>query len=487
MNPESMKIQKNLIQTCPLMLALLCALTAGAQPVVTQIAAGGNHSLFLKTDGSLWVMGDNTYGQLGDKSTDSGNFFTNRPEQILPSGVIAIAAGGNHSLFVKSDGSLWVMGDDTYGQLGDGHVYGVNGYLGTNTPEQITVASNVTAVAAGSSHSLFRESDGSLWAMGLNSSGQLGDGTTNNSLVPEKIVPSGVLKIAAGDAFSLFTARHNTGILTTTELWTMGDNTYGQLGNGNGYSDYTNVPVKILSSMLLLDAVITIAGGSTHSLLIKGDGSLWAMGYNHYGQLGDGTVDPGLYNSTNLPELIVSSNVTAIAGGSTVSFLVKGDGSLWGMGSTYVGQLGNGSYTEGGDTNRPELIVSNNVTAVASRGGHTLFIEGGSLWGMGLNTSGQLGDGNPNDFETNRPILIVTGTPGYNLISAQLVNDGSGRLSLPFVGIPGTNYALERSFSLISPSWVAQTTNTAGAGGVLTFTNAPNAATNNYWRIRSVP
>ena len=415
------------------MLALLCALTAGAQPVVTQIAAGGNHSLFLKTDGSLWVMGDNTYGQLGDKSTDSGNFFTNRPEQILPSGVIAIAAGGNHSLFVKSDGSLWVMGDDTYGQLGDGHVYGVNGYLGTNTPEQITVASNVTAVAAGSSHSLFRESDGSLWAMGLNSSGQLGDGTTNNSLVPEKIVPSGVLKIAAGDAFSLFTARHNTGILTTTELWTMGDNTYGQLGNGNGYSDYTNVPVKILSSMLLLDAV------------------------------------------------------TAIAGGSTVSFLVKGDGSLWGMGSTYVGQLGNGSYTEGGDTNRPELIVSNNVTAVASRGGHTLFIEGGSLWGMGLNTSGQLGDGNPNDFETNRPILIVTGTPGYNLISAQLVNDGSGRLSLPFVGIPGTNYALERSFSLISPSWVAQTTNTAGAGGVLTFTNAPNAATNNYWRIRSVP
>ena len=157
------------------------------------------------------------------------------------------------------------------------------------------------------------------------------------------------------------------------------------------------------------------------------------------------------------------------------------------MGSTYVGQLGNGSYTEGGDTNRPELIVSNNVTAVASRGGHTLFIEGGSLWGMGLNTSGQLGDGNPNDFETNRPILIVTGTPGYNLISAQLVNDGSGRLSLPFVGIPGTNYALERSFSLISPSWVAQTTNTAGAGGVLTFTNAPNAATNNYWRIRSVP
>jgi len=481
-----MKNNYNVIQTWLLMAALLPVINIGAQPVVTQIAAGGNHSLFLKTDGSLWVMGDNSYGQLGDNSTDSGNFFTNRPEQILASGVIAIAAGGNHSLFVKSDGSLWVMGDDTYGQLGDGHVYGVNGYLGTNAPEQITVASNVTAVAAGSSHSLFRESDGSLWAMGLNSSGQLGDGTTNNSLVPKKIVPSGVLKIAAGDAFSLFTARHNSIGLTTTELWTMGDNTYGQLGNGNGYSDYTNVPVKILSTLLVLDAVTTIAGGNAHSLLIKGDGSLWAMGYNHYGQLGDGKVDPGLFNSTNLPQLIVTGNVTAIAGGSTASLFVKGDGSLWGMGNGYAGQLGDGSYVAA-DTNRPEMIVSSNVTAVASRGGHTLFIKGGSLWGMGLNTSGQLGDGNANDFETNRPILIVTGTPGYNLISAQLVNDGSGRVILPFVGIAGTNYALDRSFSLASPSWVPQATNSAGTGGVLAFTNTPNAVTNNYWRVRSVP
>jgi hypothetical protein len=106
---------------------------------------------------------------------------------------------------------------------------------------------------------------------------------------------------------------------------------------------------------------------------------------------------------------------------------------------------------------------------------------------MGLNTSGQLGDGNPNDFEATVPILIVTGTAGYNLISAQLVNDGSGRVILPFVGIAGTNYALDRSFSLASPSWVPQATNSAGTGGVLAFTNTPNAVTNNYWRVRSVP
>src|SRR5208282_3736128 len=104
--------------------------------------AGAYHSLFLKSDGSLWAMGNNEYGQLGDGTTneDNHNFSTNQPEEIVASGVTAIAAGWDHSLFLKSDGSLWAMGRDDYGQLGDG-TYNTNvrtfPYLGTNQPEQI--------------------------------------------------------------------------------------------------------------------------------------------------------------------------------------------------------------------------------------------------------------------------------------------------------------------------------------------------------------
>jgi PKD repeat protein len=150
---------------------------------VTAIASGGYHSLFLKSDGSLWAMGYNGFGQLGDGTTDNGNFETNLPEMIVPSNVTAIAAGVEHSLFLKSDGSLWAMGYNGFGQLGDGT------YNETDVPEMI-VSSNVTAIAAGGYHSLFLKSDGSLWAMGYNRFGQLGAGPYEYLTdIPQEIVP----------------------------------------------------------------------------------------------------------------------------------------------------------------------------------------------------------------------------------------------------------------------------------------------------------
>jgi alpha-tubulin suppressor-like RCC1 family protein len=117
-------------------------------------------------------LGDGTY-----------NSKTNQPEQIVASNVTAIAAGGLHSLFLKSDGRLWAMGYNQYGQLGDG----TSSSYGHNVPEQI-VASGVTAIAGGDLHSLFLKNDDSLWAMGENIYGQLGDGTYNNTNRPEQIL-----------------------------------------------------------------------------------------------------------------------------------------------------------------------------------------------------------------------------------------------------------------------------------------------------------
>lgn len=203
-------------------------------------------------------MGDNSSGQLGD---GLGQYQTNKPEEIVPSGVIAIAAGHDHSLFVKSDGSLWGMG---------------GAFINTNQPKAI-VASDVAAIAAGGGFSLFLETDGSLWAMGGNNYGELGNGNFNGMNQPEEIVASNVTAIAAGEYHSLF-------LKSDGSLWAMGLNNYGQLGDGT--FNLTNRPAEIVSSN-----VTAIAAGLEHSLFLKSDGSLWAMGFNGYGQLGDGFGD----------------------------------------------------------------------------------------------------------------------------------------------------------------------------------------------------
>jgi alpha-tubulin suppressor-like RCC1 family protein len=255
----------------------------------------------------------------------------------------------------------------------------------------------------------------------------------------------------------------------------MGDNQEGQLGDGTTDSGnyYTNLPEEIVTGN-----VTAVAAGGDYTLFLKSDGSLWAMGDNGCGQLGDGTYGGNL-GHTNLPEEIVPGNVTAIAGGAEHTLFLESDGSLWFMGNN--GQSGNLTL---GNTNLPEQIVAGNVTAIAAGWSFSLFVRNdGSLWAMGNNVYGQLGDGTYNN--TNLPEQIVPGTPGYNQISAQLLDTGG--LKLSYMGIAGTNYELDLSSSLSPPNWVPQATNPAGAGGALVFTNTPNPATNNFWRVRAVP
>src|ERR1017187_2734630 len=110
-----MKTRRNLTELCLLTAVLLHALTSVAQPII-KVAAGGSHSLFLKSDGSLWAMGFNGNGQLGAGPYND----TNRPERVVPNGVLAISGGSYPSLCIKTSGSLWAMGNGVSRELGDG-------------------------------------------------------------------------------------------------------------------------------------------------------------------------------------------------------------------------------------------------------------------------------------------------------------------------------------------------------------------------------
>jgi alpha-tubulin suppressor-like RCC1 family protein len=249
--------------------------------------------------------------------------------------VKAIAAGAWHTLFVKADGSLWGMGLDKYGQLWDGRAGAAQAVLGsvfTNLPEQI-VGGNVTTIAAGTQHSLFLKSDGSLWGMGCNFSGQLGIANFTSANLPVLIVPSNVVSIAAGGYHSLL-------LKSDGSLWGMGQNSEGQLGDG-AYSLFPFVTNGVsVPEMIAASNVVAIAAGECHSLILKTDGSLWAMGQNLEGQLGDGFTDYVGYPGTDQPEQVYPvpppELLQSVSGGADLQFRVNSafGGTLYLLSST---------------------------------------------------------------------------------------------------------------------------------------------------------
>ena len=331
--------------------------------IFSQADSGHGSSYFIKSDGSLWGVGLNHYGQLGDGTT------TTRPNlvKIMDSNVTKVAAYYHHCLFLKSDGSLWGMGRNYYGEISN-HASNSSKIL---TPTQI-FSSGVTDMAVGLHHSMIIKSDGSLWGMGLNAHGQLGDGSTINRTSPVQIT-TGVSKIACGHHHTLF-------IKNNGSLWVMGHNEYSQLGDTT--TTHRITPVQILSS-----GVTEIAAGNIHSVFVKNDGSLWSMGYNDKGQLGDAS------NTTrSSPVNVESSGVSKVEAGYRSTTYLKTNGSLWAMGYNHVGQLGDGSAMK---RNSPVQVQPGGVIAM-SRGMHVLYFfkSDNTLWASGWGGHYGLGDGN---------------------------------------------------------------------------------------------
>ena len=240
---------------------------------VTRVAAGGSHSLALRTNQTVAAWGSNVQGQVGD-----GTAFQQRNSPVnlaSLSGIVAIAAGDQFSVALKDNNRIYTWGDNTYGQIGDGSTVPKR-----TTPVLLTNPTNVVAIAAGQTHVLALEGSGTLRAWGRNFQGQLGNGSTIQSNTPVTVtglpgVP--VSSIAAGGL-------HSMALLNNGTVWTWGDNSHGQLGYSTG-GNSQNTPALVPG----LTSVIAIGAGASHSLAIQSDGSVWAWGYNYFGQVGDGT------------------------------------------------------------------------------------------------------------------------------------------------------------------------------------------------------
>ena len=327
---------------------------------VRAVAGGDQHSLALKSDGTVWAWGNNGWGQLGNGKYGGSN----TPVQVPGlSNVTAIAAGSLHNLALKSDGTVWGWGFDYFGQVG-------NGTSGANvlSPAQVRGPSGMTAVAAGGYSSLALKSDRTVWAWGYNGQGELGNGTSDERAhsTPSKVRNlNTAVAIGAG-------VEHGLAVLANGGLSAWGDNQSGELGAATattcgGYtSPCSTVPVRVAS----LSGVTAVAGGHGYTLAVKSDGTAWGWGNNGYGELGDGK--PQLYGSVKSPVRATVTGVAAIAAGASHSLWLRSDGTLWAAGSNYYGQIGDGTFT---DAPAPVQLNLTGLSAIAAGHSHSLAVK----------------------------------------------------------------------------------------------------------------
>ena len=235
------------------------------------VFAGFQHAVATKEDGSLWGWGANFYGALGPQGSTSLDVV---PTEVGSGRDWATgAAGGDFSLAVKEDGSLWATGINMYGNLG----------LGDSADRhQLTRVGSTrdwAAVSAGLGYALALRKDGSLWAWGGNDFGQLGVGDTTPRRSPTQV--GSETDWAAASCLG----HHSLALKRDGTLWAWGENSFGQLGVGDTADRHS--PTQVGDSRDWA-AIAPGSADSYHSLALRRDGTLWAWGLNKYGQLGLG-------------------------------------------------------------------------------------------------------------------------------------------------------------------------------------------------------
>ena len=283
------------------------------------IADGANHVIALQTGGTLWSWGLNSYGQVGNNSTN----LISSPIQIgASSSWTRIGAGGSFSVGAASGGQLWSWGNNSFGQLGTSNQ--------TNYSSPIQIGSLPwSSLSEGGNGNGYTTSaiktDGTLWMCGYNQYGQLGlNDLTNRSTLVQVGTPNTWSKVSS----NYF---HTAAIQANGTLWSWGSNSYGQLG----LSDLTgrSSPVQVGT----LNNWSQISSNDSSLLAIKSDGTLWACGWNQFGQLGIGD----LTDRYSLIQVGNLSNWSKISNGPQGHVMaIKTDGTLWAGGIDSNGQLG---------------------------------------------------------------------------------------------------------------------------------------------------
>ncbi|XP_050082790.1 regulator of chromosome condensation [Anopheles aquasalis] len=347
---------------------------------VVDISAGGMHNLCLTATGKVYSFGCNDEGALGRDTSEEGSEFVAKPID-LPGPCVKISAGDSHSACLLEDGRVFAWGSfrDSHGNMG----LTLEGNKRLPIEVQPPVGlSRWVDIASGSDHLVMLSTAGNIYTVGCAEQGQLGrisiraaSGESRRGktqLLRPDIV---TLRGRAVEANAIWATTYCTFYRDPQKerIYAFGLNNYCQLGISNP-SENVVKPVFVPEVTSFIDAE-QIAGGQHHTLVLKTDGKVYAIGRKEYGRLGLGEVSEDVKMLT-LVEKLADKKVVSINCGDSASFAVTNTGEVyaWGMGSNQ--QLGTGNEE---DEISPVLIASKQVQGkvvlkVSSGGQHSIFL-----------------------------------------------------------------------------------------------------------------
>jgi len=404
-------MKTKLMEVTVLLAIILVVAPCAVQAKIIAVSAS-TQVLALDDNGTVWAWGDNSYGQLGI-GTMGGNYGT--PQKVLIDNVTQISAGGD-SFALKSDGTVWAWGYGEDGRLGYG------GVESQSMPVQVKNLTDVIVIAAGVENCFALKSDGTVWAWGDNRGGEVGDGTTNGDgttgvsqhfrFTPMQIKGlTNIKTLSDGGGYAI----NNEDIIYAwgheTTVYSNGTIIYRAVGGLPG-SDLRLTP----SLLQKVDNIAQITNGGDYTLYVKSDGTVWGWGDTYYGELGDGTISSG--NSLVFMTPSVQAKITGVKKLSSINGHIiasTNDGTVWVWGK-YIDVKGTRDNSgqsppinKGGPT--PTLIngLDHVVDVSAGFDFNIALKDDGSVWGWGRNDNKALGNGK-NNVEVS-PILLFSGSP----------------------------------------------------------------------------
>ncbi|KAK1258466.1 Ultraviolet-B receptor UVR8 [Acorus gramineus] len=376
---------------------------------VVLMSAGASHSVALLSGNVVCSWGRGEDGQLG---------HGNAEDRLLPTivsvlsdqNIVSVTCGADHTTAYSEFGSQvysWGWGD--FGRLGHGNSSDVF------SPQPVKALQNIKIkqIACGDSHCLAVTMDGEVQSWGRNQNGQLGLGTTEDSLVPRKIEAFkgiSVKMVAAG-------AEHTAAVTDDGELYGWGWGRYGNLGLGDRRDRLVPEKVSIADSLKMA----MVACGWRHTITVSSSGALYTYGWSKYGQLGHGDFEDHLI--PHQLEALSSSCISQIAGGWRHTMALTSDGKLYGWGWNKFGQVGVCDNVDHCSPVHVKFPDEQKVIKISCGWRHTLAIsERNNVFSWGRGTSGQLGHGD--SIDRNIPKLLeALSADGFNCQQIESSNE----------------------------------------------------------------